>query len=62
VSWAIMLARSNAPVQRLVFNVEAYVETHPEDANGYYRLGRIHYLAFTLRAKRLDYSVIQTVE
>lgn len=56
VSWAITLARSNAPVQRLVSNVENYVKTHPQDANGYYTLGRIPYLAFAQHAKKLRYS------
>jgi hypothetical protein len=46
---------TNAPVERLLSNVGAYVKSHPQDANGYYTLGRIHYLAFELNATTLDY-------
>jgi len=35
-----------APVDRLIQNASAYVKENPNDANGYYVLGRIHYLAF----------------
>lgn len=34
------------PVDRLVNNVGAYVEAHPNDATGHYTLGRIHSLAY----------------
>ena len=44
---------SNAPVERLVSNMGDYVKAHPQDANGYYTLGRIHYLAFALNAKEI---------
>jgi hypothetical protein len=35
-----------APVDRLIQNAAAYVRENPNNANGYYILGRIHYLAF----------------
>jgi hypothetical protein len=35
------------PVNRLVANATAYVKENPTDANGYYVLGRIYYLAFS---------------
>jgi len=41
-----------APIERLLTNVAAYVEEHPEDAHGHYIMGRIHYMAF---ANRLPY-------
>jgi hypothetical protein len=34
------------PVDRLIENATAYVREHPKDADAYYTLGRIHYLAF----------------
>jgi len=34
------------PVDRLIENAAAYVQEHPKDADAYYTLGRIHYLAF----------------
>jgi hypothetical protein len=37
---------SYVPVDRLISNATAYIQEHPEDASGYYTLGRIHYLAF----------------
>lgn len=36
----------DAPISRLLVNVAAYVKQHPQDSNGYYTLGRIHYFAF----------------
>jgi hypothetical protein len=37
------------PVDRLLRNTSRYVEAHPSDAAGYYALGRLHYLAFTMK-------------
>jgi hypothetical protein len=54
-TWSMFLPPSNAPVERLVANVGNYVKNHPQDPLGYYRLGRIHYLAFALNAKTLPY-------
>jgi len=34
------------PVERLIENATAYIQEHPLEADGYYTLGRIHYLAF----------------
>ena len=34
-----------APVDRLIANCTAYIKEHPQDARGYYTLGRVHYLA-----------------
>lgn len=49
-SWGMFAAPTYAPVDRLVRNTAAYIAEHPEEADGYYRLGRIHYLAFATRA------------
>ena len=38
------------PVERLIENATAYIEQDPNDASGYYTLGRIHYLAFVNKA------------
>jgi hypothetical protein len=35
-----------APVDRLIANATAYIQEHPKEAEGYYTLARIHYLAF----------------
>src|SRR5262249_7336794 len=53
--WGHFAAPNNAPVERLLANVSEYVKSHPRDANGYYTLGRIHYLAFALNTTILDY-------
>ena len=37
------------PVDRLLENTTRYVTAHPSEASGYYSLGRLHYLAFTLK-------------
>lgn len=37
------------PVERLAANTEAYIAEHPNEPQGYYTLGRIHYLAFISR-------------
>jgi hypothetical protein len=48
---------SEVPVDRLIANATAYVEENPTDANGYYVLGRIHYLAFSLKALKINATV-----
>jgi hypothetical protein len=53
--WATFGGPSSAPVERLIRNVQEYVRSHPQDASGYYALGRIHYLAFSLRSTSLAY-------
>ncbi len=44
---------TDAPIDRLIKNAEAYVKAHPKDANGHFILGRIHYLAFAGRNKHI---------
>jgi hypothetical protein len=39
------------PVERLIKNVGAYVKEHPKDAQGFYTLGRVHYLALSMKSK-----------
>lgn len=39
------------PVERLIKNVGAYVKEHPREAQGYYTLGRVHYLALSMKSK-----------
>jgi hypothetical protein len=38
------------PAERLIQNATAYIQEHPGEADGYYTLGRIHYLAFINKA------------
>ena len=42
-----------APVERLIANTTAFVKENPENAHGYYTLGRIHYLAFVNKASQV---------
>ena len=37
---------ADVPVSRLIANVGAYVRVHPNEARGWYALGRVHSLAF----------------
>ena len=46
---------SAAPVERLVKNATAYIKEHPGDAKGYYILGRVHYLAWSLKSGRIPH-------
>jgi len=46
-----MFARpEEVPVDRLIKNVGAYVKAHPKDAMGYYTLGRVNYLALSMKS------------
>jgi tetratricopeptide (TPR) repeat protein len=45
----------DAPVARLLSNMANYVRKHPEEPDGYYTLGRIHYLAFATKRKSLPH-------
>jgi hypothetical protein len=60
VAWGKFAMPTNAPVERLVSNMADYVKAHPRDANGYYTLGRIHYLAFTLNSTEIPDPELQT--
>lgn len=44
---------TEAPVDRLVANAQAYVKENPKDASGYYVLGRVHYLAWAVKTGRV---------
>ncbi|HTQ86475.1 MAG TPA: hypothetical protein VMI93_09705 [Candidatus Solibacter sp.] len=43
--WAIRTSEP-VPVRRLVKNIQSYIDVHPNDAQGYYVLGRVHSRAF----------------
>jgi hypothetical protein len=49
-------ARSDAPVpvDRLIKNVTEYIKANPDDANGYYTLGRVHSLAYAADGNEID--------
>ncbi|MBI1370928.1 MAG: hypothetical protein GC162_20025 [Planctomycetes bacterium] len=47
---AMFAPPTDAPVDRIVKNATAYVTEHPDDASGYYVLGRTHYLAWTTKS------------
>jgi hypothetical protein len=48
---------ADVPVERLIPNVERWIREHPNDANGYYTLGRIHYLAGDLQTRTVSYTL-----
>ena len=50
---AMFMMPQTAPVDRLIKNVTAYTKEHPQDAEGFYTLGRLHYLAFHMNADRV---------
>jgi len=37
------------PLDRLIHSAEAYLKKHPDEAEAHYTLGRIYYLAFTMK-------------
>ena len=51
-----MFKRPNeAPVERLIKNVAAYVQEHPKDAQGFYVLARLNSLAFILKSDTVSF-------
>jgi hypothetical protein len=50
---AMFAVPPEAPVDRLIHNVGAYVKEHPDEAMGYYTLARVHHLAFALKQEKL---------
>jgi hypothetical protein len=50
---AMFMVPPEAPVDRLIQNVGAYVKEHPKDPMGYYTLARVHHLAFALKQEKL---------
>jgi len=42
------------PADRLLRNVTAFLHQHPNDANAYFTLGRIHYFLFATRRQTID--------
>jgi hypothetical protein len=46
---AMFMMPTDAPVDRLVKNAEAYIKENPKDASGYYVAGRVHYLAWSIK-------------
>lgn len=53
LTWGQFAKAPDAPVERLIKNITAYTTEHPDDAHGYYVLGRVHYLAFVLKRSSL---------
>jgi hypothetical protein len=53
ISQAKFLRPEPVPVDRLISNAAAYVREHPRDANGYYILARINYLAFANKSEEV---------
>jgi hypothetical protein len=57
--WAF-LPTEPVPVERLIKNVTTYIAAHPNDAQGYYILGRIHSRAFAENTEILRASMTST--
>jgi len=49
--WAMFALPQQTPVDRLIKNIGAYIQEHPKDAQAYYTLARVHYLAYVLKAE-----------
>jgi len=59
---ATFMLPERAPVDRIIENAEAYLTEHPDDAEGYYILGRAHYLAWTLKSQSIPVNQWQREE
>jgi tetratricopeptide (TPR) repeat protein len=59
---AMFMLPERAPVDRIIKNAEAYIADHPDDAEGYYVLGRAHYLAWTLKSQMIPVNQWQRDE
>ena len=51
--FGMWMAPTEAPVGRLLQNVGNYIKAHPQDAQGYYILGRLHSLLFAVETKTI---------
>ena len=47
---AMFMQPGPIPLERIATNTRTYIEAHPDDAAGYYTLGRIYYLGFVNQA------------
>ncbi len=46
----LFITPESTPVDRIIKNAQAHIDRQPEDPQGYYVLGRAHYLAWTLKS------------
>src|SRR5262245_66182089 len=51
---AMWMMPSDAPVSRLVTNLTADTKEHPDDAEGFYLLGRVNSLAYTMKSRTVS--------
>lgn len=49
-----------APVDRVIANTKAFLAENPDNADGWYTLGRAHYLAWTLKSDRVPVNQWET--
>ncbi len=52
-SMAMFMQPTAAPVERLLVNIQSYIDKHPDDANAYYQLARANYLSFVNRSHKV---------
>ena len=50
----MFMVPNKVPADRLIPICETYLKENPEDAHGYYTLGRIHYLVFANRSLKIE--------
>lgn len=51
---AKFLMPTSVPIERIMPNALAYIKENPQDAQGYYILARIHYLAFANQTQQIN--------
>jgi tetratricopeptide (TPR) repeat protein len=47
---AMFMRPTAVPIERIVANIQTYIDQHPDDARAYYQLARANYLAFVNRS------------
>lgn len=52
-TFAMFIPLQSVPVDRIIANLTAFSKEHPDDASGFYSLGRAHSLAFTKSVDQL---------
>ncbi|MCS7263339.1 MAG: hypothetical protein NZ805_00740 [Armatimonadetes bacterium] len=51
ITMAMWVRPASAPLERLLPNIQHYVQQNPKDAHGHYVLARLHSLAFARGVK-----------
>lgn len=63
IARSMWLPPASAPLERLLSNVQRYVQQNPKDAHGHYVLARLHSLAFARGAKtQVQFSMVGAIK